>query len=153
MSGNNPRDILSAVKTTLAASPSLVPATVRQILLGMDTDFSAGFPAARIYLSDFSSPVTDTVSYERTWGIMIEVWQEATAKNKEDAELDFANAIHTVLNRLQGTGGSPATWQLGIGVENAEVQASPIKLVESPMGPMRVAPIRLTVTTLIQNPS
>src|SRR5205823_267950 len=118
---NNPKDIISAIKTTLTASPSLVPATLRQILLGMDTDFSSGFPVCRIFLTDFASPIADTVSYERTYGIAVEVLQEATAKSRENAELDFANAIHAVLNRLQATGGTPATWQLGIGIENLQI--------------------------------
>src|SRR5947208_2477424 len=98
MSGNNEKDILSAVKTTLTASPSLINSTcLKQIVIGRDSDASSGFPLVRIFLSDFSSPVADTISYERTYGIMVEVWQEASAKTKENAELDFANAVHQVL--------------------------------------------------------
>jgi hypothetical protein len=154
VSGNNAKDILSAVKTTLTASPSLINSTcLKQIVIGRDSDASSGFPFVKIYLNDFSSPIADTVSYERTYGIMVEVWQEASAKSKENAELDFANAVHQVLNRLQATGGTPPTWQLGVGVELTEVQPSPVRYVEVAQGAMLIAPIRLVVTTLIQNPS
>lgn len=130
-----------------------MPATLKQVNVGLDSDVDKGYPFARIYVLEVSSPVADTVSYERAWTFAVEVLQEATAKSRRDAELDFAHAIHAVLNRIQGTGGSPAAWQLGIGVENTEVQTSPVKLVETAQGPARSALIRVTVTTLVQNPS
>src|ERR1700712_2747828 len=103
MAQNNPKDILTAIKATLTASPSLVPATLRAVLLGVDGDQSAGFPVCRIYLTDFTSEITDTVSTTRTYGFAIDVLQEYSQKTKENAELDLCNAVHTVLNRLEGT--------------------------------------------------
>src|SRR3954465_1728260 len=98
----NPKDILTAIKTTLTASPSLVNSTtLKQIEIGMDVDHDAGFPFCRIYLDDFSSPVADTTSYERSYAFGIDVLQEFTQKSKADAEKDLANALHAVLNRLQ----------------------------------------------------
>ena len=107
----------------------------------------------RIFLVDLSSPVADTISYERTYTFAVEVWQEYSQKTKENAELDFCNAVDAVLNRLQSTAGTPQRWQLGIGVEKTEVQASIAGVSQAEGAPLRVASIRLTVTTLVQNPT
>src|SRR4051794_4295795 len=98
MAQNNPKDVLTAIKTTLTASPSLVPATLRAVLLGADGDQSSGFPFARVYLTDFTSEITDTVSTTRKYSFAIDILQEYTQKSKENAELDLCNALHTVLN-------------------------------------------------------
>ena len=147
MSNNSPRDILLAIEATLTASPSLVPATIRQLVIGRDPDHSAGFPFCCVYLADFTSPVADTVSYERTYVFAIEFWQEATAKAKRDAELDYAGFLHTLLNRLQGT------WQLGIGVEGSSVENGPVRAAEIDGTPAFVSTIRFSVLTLVQNPA
>lgn len=143
----NPKDILTALKSTLTASPSLVPATLRQIQLGVDSDVSSGFPFCRIFLTDFTSPAEDTISYSREFGFAVEIWQEFTNKSKENAELDFCNAIHAVLNRLNGT------WQLGIAVEKTRIETTPVRTIEINGAPTRIASIRVVVTTLIQNPT
>lgn len=148
MSNNNAKAILQAVKTTLTASPSLVNSTtLKEVVIGRTTDHSQGCPFVRVYLEDWDGPIADTVSYERRYGVAVEIWQEITAKTKEDAELDLANALHTVLDRLGGT------WQLGISVELSEIAPGQIRLAELNAGPALLAPIRLNVTTLIQNPS
>lgn len=148
MSNNNVKAILQAVKATLIASPTLVNSTtLKEVVIGRLTDHSQGFPFVRVYLEDFDSPVADTVSYERRYGIAVEIWQELTNKTKEDAELDLANALHSVLDRLGGT------WQLGISVENTEIVSGAIRVVEVNGGPMLLAPLKLNVTTLIQSPS
>jgi len=90
--------------------------------------------------------VADTASYERRYTILVEVWQELSVKSKEDAELDAANALHQVLDRLSGT------WQLGASVESTEISGQ-VQAADANGGPMLVATIRLNVTTLIQNPS
>jgi hypothetical protein len=149
----NPKDILTAFKTTLTASPSLIPDSVQQIQIGVDIDTSVGFPFVRIYLENFDSPIADTISYERQYVFNIDILQEFTNKSKEDAEKDLANALHKVLNRLQATGGTPPTWQLGIGVEKMEIESSPIQTVAINGSPMRMAKIRVIITTLIENPS
>lgn len=154
MPNANPKDILTAIKTTLTASPSLVNSTtLKQVEIGMDIDTDAGFPFVRIYMLDVDSPVADTVSYERAWAFGVDVLQEFTQKSKENAELDLANALHAVLNRLQATGGTPPTWQLGVGIEKAEIQTTPVRTVQVNGTPMRMASIRLVCTTLVQNPS
>jgi hypothetical protein len=144
---NNAKDILSAIKTTLTASTSLVPNTLKAIKLGVDADHDSGFPYCRIYLVDFASEIADTISYRRTYTFAVEIWQEYSQKSKENAELDFCNAIDAVVNRLNGT------WQLGIGVEKSEVQVSLAGNGQANGAPLRAASIRLQVTTLVQNPS
>lgn len=91
-------------------------------------------------------------SYQRIYRYGIEIWQEITAKTKSDAEIDFENAVHAVLNRLSGTG-TPPTWQLGIGVENTQIEVSEIRTAEENSGPAVVAALKFSVMTLIQNPS
>lgn len=135
---NNAKAILLAVEATLTASPTLVNSTcLKQVVIGRDTDHSAGFPFCRIYLDNFASPVADTVSYERGYAVVVEIWQETANKGIRNAELDLANALHQVLDRLAGT------WQLGIGVENTEIRSSPIQVMEANGGPMLKATIAL----------
>lgn len=148
MSNNNAKDILLAVEATLTASPTLIATDcLKQIVIGRSTDHSSGFPFCRIYLENFVNPIADTVSYERTYVIAVEIWQELTNKTQRNAELDLANALHKVLDRLSGT------WQLGISIEKTEIVNSPVQQVEGNPGPMLLAPIKLNVLTLIQNPS
>lgn len=147
MSNNTASAILQAIYNTLTASPSLAPSTLKQIRIGVDADTSTGFPFCRIYLVDFSSPIADTISYERQFSFNVEILQEFTNKSKENAELDFCTAIDAVMNRLNGT------WQLGIGVEKSVIETSAVRTVELSGAPMRVATIRFTVTTLVQNPA
>ncbi len=138
-------DILSAIHATLTAAPSLVPDTLKQVKIGLDSDHDAGFPFCRVYLVDFASQLVDTVTHQRTYTFAVEVWQEISQASREAAELNFCNAIEGVMNRLNGT------WQLGIGVENSEVQSSIATVREGVASPMRVASIRLSVTNLVQN--
>jgi hypothetical protein len=148
MSNVNPKDILTGIESTLTASPTLVNSSCLQaVVIGRDADHSGGFPFCRIYLDTFDNPIADTVSYERTYTFAVEIWQEMTAKSKRNAELDLANALHLVLNRLSGT------WQLGLGVEGLTITGGPVRSVELNGGPMIVAPITVTVTDLIQNPA
>jgi hypothetical protein len=148
VSGNNAKDILLAFESTLTASPTLVTSTcLKEIQIGRSSDHTLGFPYLTISLGTFVNPVADTVSYERVYGFNLDIWQEMTNKSKRNAELDLANALHKVLDRLSGT------WQLGIGVESTEIVAGQIQAVETNAGPMLVAPIKVNVTTLIQNPT
>lgn len=147
MPNNSPSALLSAIKTTLIANPSLVPDTLRAIHLGANADQSSGFPFARIYLTDFTSEVTDNISTTRRYSFAVEIFQEYTQKSKENAELDLCTAVHGVLNRLEGT------WQLGADVEMSVVQESQVQTVEIGGAPCRMARIRLTASTLVQNPA
>lgn len=147
MSNNSPKDILLAIESTLTAAPSLVPNTIRQLEIGREPDHHDGFPLCCVYLADVTSPVADTVSYERTYTFTIDFWQESTAKSKRNAELDYADFLHKVLNRLQGN------WQLGIGVENSAVEGGPVRPGTINGTPGFVGSIRFTVLTLIQNPA
>ena len=142
------KQILTALYDTLTASPSLAPATVKQIVKGVDADTSLGFPFVRIYLVSPASALADNLpSYERTHTFAVEILQEAVNKSKQNAEEDFCTAIEGVLNRLNGT------WQLGIGVENCEIQPSTVSNQEMSGALMRVCRITVQVTTLVENPS
>lgn len=141
------KQILTALYDTLTASPSLVPDTVKQIVRGVNADTSDGFPFVRIYLLLPSSPVADTITYERKHTFAVEILQEATNKSKQNAEEDLCTAIEGVLNRLNGT------FQLGVGVENTEIQISPVTNQEINGAWFRVAKITVEVTTLVENPT
>jgi hypothetical protein len=140
----NPKDILTALESTLTP---LVPDTIRQLVVGADSDPGDGFPYCRVFLDTVNSPEADTVSYERTWTFAVEVWQEYSQKSKRDAELDLANALHYVMNKLQGD------WQLGIGVEGLEINASPVMPGQLNGAPARMCRLSVNVLTLVQNPS
>jgi hypothetical protein len=74
MPNNNPKDVMLGVESTLTASPSMVSGTcLKEVVIGMDFDPGLGSPIVRIYLADFASPVADTVSYERGYGVVVEV--------------------------------------------------------------------------------
>lgn len=120
---------------------------LKEIQIGRSNDHTLGFPYCCIYLDTFDNPIADTVSYERTYGVSIEIWQEITNKSKRNAELDLANALHKVLDRLSGT------WLLGTTLEGSQVAPGQTRLVETNAGPTLIAPIKLNVLTLVQNPS
>lgn len=121
--------------------------TLKQLVIGRDADHNGGFILGRIYLDTFDNPIADTISYERTYDVIVELWQELTQKSKRNAELDLANALHLVLNRISGS------WQLGIGVEGMEITSSPIQLAQLNGAPMLLARVRCRVLTLVQNPT
>lgn len=146
MPNESAADILAAIYDALTADPSLIPDTLKAVKLGIDADHSAGFPFCRIYLVDFSSPVADTISYERTFTFAVEIWQEYSQASKENAELNLLNAVEGVLNRLNGR------WSLGDTVELSDIPTSPVATKEANGAVYRAATIRLVVTTLVQNP-
>lgn len=139
-------DILTAILSSLTAEPSLVPDTLKQINLGVDAD-ATGYPYCRVYLTDFSSALVDTITYARTYSFAVEIWQEYSQASKETAEINLCTAIDAVMDRLNGD------WQLGIGVEKSEIQTSIMTVSEAAGSPIRRATLRFTVTNLVQNPS
>lgn len=61
-----------------------------------------GYPAVKIWLQLVTNLLLDTgKTHDRKWGFALEVVQDASAKSREQAEIDFELAIEQILNAIQ----------------------------------------------------
>ena len=135
-------DSASSIRTILATKLGEVT-QLQDVQLGRTAVFS-GYPACRFYLSGIGDELIDnTPSNFRDYQFVIEIVQEMSNKDVDDAEADFQDAIDAVLDKLN------AQWTLGSNVDVSIVNSGAISLVESNAGPALYCAILFSAKTLI----
>src|SRR4051794_3580968 len=104
MTNNSASSIRTALNTHLTA---LVSGVLKQVKIGRDSNHSGGFPYCRFYLVGVESDARDNgPSDYRTYRFQIDIIQETTNKDKQQAEADFQDAVDAVLDKLN------SKWQI-----------------------------------------
>ena len=84
----------------------------------------------------------------RTYRYSVDIFQEVSAKSKEDAEADFEDAVDAVMDRLN------AQWQIktsgnAVSVDSSVINSSLVIQTEPPLGPAVFLQLIVELKTLV----